>query len=145
MSTNKFPDKDAFLSSPVFLSGPVAKHRSNLDTVANGLLLYLSGSLDGTNYSSVLSISGGPGVLHRALAYANDATSRSIGLKIILDGITIVTTDSDPITALGDGVIGIGTYYGSQPIPFESSCDLQLYSNISETDTLTLAVLYTTT
>jgi hypothetical protein len=91
----------------------------------------------------VLSVSG-PGVLYRAVAYNNQVATRALGLKIILDGVTIFSYYEAGSLAQYEGVIGVGTYYGNQAVSFESSCDIQIKTDTAETDFITIGVLYAT-
>lgn len=108
----------------------------------------LSGALTASIYKSLLEISSGRGVLYRVHAYAIDATSRTVGLKIILDGTTVFDAVSGTITTAGHGVVGIGMHGGAshacgmQPTPFTTSLDIQIKSSLEETDKVAISVLY---
>jgi len=111
--------------------------------------LILSGALTAGAYSAALVSVSGPGVLNLAYAYANDATSRTMGLKVVLDGTTVFDAVSDACTTQYNGVIAVGynesnAILAYQPLVFNSTMALYVKSSLSETDKITLAYAYET-
>lgn len=108
--------------------------------------IVLSGALTANTYKDILTLSG-RGSLHIAYAYANDTTSRTIGMKIVVDGVTIFDAISGTLTAQYGGIIGAGCRgdnYIITPvnIPFNSSLVISVKSSIGETDKVTAGYDY---
>jgi len=118
---------------------------------ANGAKQVLSGALTAATYKELLAISGS-GVLEMAYAKAMDATSRTVGLKIIIDGTTVfdavsgTTTTADTcVLAVGNRgyfAAGINSYLTRGAVPFNSSLSIQAKSSLSETDKVAVGYAY---
>lgn len=113
----------------------------------------LSGAMAAATLQTALSISG-RGRVNLACLYQNDATSRTIRMKITLDGTVIKDHTSATSTTANKGFCGIGvcTYVGGpsvviyQPVKFSSSLLIQIASSRIESgagnDQLTFGVNY---
>jgi len=110
----------------------------------------LSGALTAATYKEVLAIVGS-GVIDLAAVYAVDATSRTLGLKVEIDGVTIFDAVSSACTATGGNIQAIGVMtevavnVALQPKTFNSSLSISVKSSLTETDKVGLKVLYHTT
>lgn len=110
----------------------------------------LSGAMTANTLTTVLSVTGG-GVLNILGAIANDTTSRTIRMKLTLDGVVVFDSTSSAITtaAMGGFCVGQGeqatvtAFYDA--IPFTSSCLFEVASSLTETDKLTFYTRYRTT
>ena len=84
-------------------------------------------------------------------ATAMDATSRTVSLKVVIDGVTIFDAASKAGTQNSDNpIIAIGLNNSSEgsvalePIVFNSSLSISVKSNIEETDKVRLSYVYRT-
>lgn len=104
---------------------------------------YLSGALTADIYKSVFSATG-KGLINYAAVASIDATSRSLGLKIIIDGNPTPAFEaiSSAVNSANGGFPAIGLNYGGevhpQPVPYEKSIEIQVSSTITETDKVAL-------
>jgi len=108
----------------------------------------LSGALVAGVYKELLAISGA-GAVKFLVALTKDVTERTVGLKVVLDGVTVFDAVSSSITAGSCGLIAVGaaTYDGQQnldSVPFNSSLSVSVKSSISETDKLAIKTSYVT-
>ena len=94
----------------------------------------LSGALTAATLKDIVSITGG-GQMSYLVAYAKNATSRTIRLVVILDGTTVFDATSSAGSANGSGVIAVGRPGASgSPIRWNASCLIRVASSLSETD-----------
>jgi hypothetical protein len=109
-----------------------------------------SGALTAATLATVLNISG-RGTLNFCAAKSADTTSRTIRLQVTIDGRVIFNSTSAAIAATGNGIIAAGNIPNQsggnqgvvfQPIPFNTSCLVQIASSLSETDKITTMVNY---
>lgn len=108
-----------------------------------------SGALTAATLATVLSVTG-RGTLNFCAAKSGDTTSRTIRLKVTIDGRSIFDSTTSAITVTGHGLIAVGNIASSatpssvifQPIPFSTSCLVQIASSLSETDKITTVVNY---
>lgn len=96
-----------------------------------------SGALTADTYPGTAQINiTGAGVLNFVSFYAADATSRTVTIKVVLDGTQIIEQASST-SATNSGAVVIGGYSGGltfDQIPFFTSLAVFLKSNLSETD-----------
>lgn len=111
----------------------------------------LSGALTAATYKEILAVSG-RGILDFVAVGTTDATARTVGLKITIDGTDIFDAVSGSLSANGLGVVGVGYvlepnngYPGIQPCPFSSSLSIQIKSSLTETDKIAAYYIYRTT
>lgn len=106
----------------------------------------LSGAMTANTLKTLLSVTGA-GTLNFAGIFANDATSRTMRVKVTIDGVVVVDPGMSPsINVAGLGIVPVGalagyydgTYYRASAIPaklsFNSSLLVQYASSLSETD-----------
>lgn len=109
----------------------------------------LSGALTASTYKELLSITGA-GIIDMCGAVAEDTTSRTIGLKLVIDGVAVFDAVSSAITTAGMGIVALGicSSYSSylmlvpQPCVFAKSLSIQVKSSLSETDMVRLGYNY---
>ena len=112
----------------------------------------LSGALVADTYKEIISVTGA-GVLEMAAVATEDATSRSIGIKVILDGVTAFDASSAVEAASSDfGMVAVGGIVSPssfsllpQDYPFYTSLSIQVKSSLSETDKVRLFNQHRTT
>lgn len=105
----------------------------------------LSGALTANTYLELVSLST-PGWLRICGVYRVDATSRTVGLKIVIDGTTVIDAvdAASGVTDKGWYAIGGGlgtSVIGLEAIRFNASLSLQIKSSITETDKIVLKYL----
>lgn len=114
--------------------------------VANsGAKITLSGALTANTYKEILSVTG-RGVFYNLYAISMDTTSRTIGLKIVIDEVTVFDAVSGALTSASNGIAagGCGGTYGATIIPiyFNKSLVASVKSSLSETDKVGLGHIY---
>jgi hypothetical protein len=127
-------------SAGSFIAGIVAGNNGNAKYFA-------SGALTANTLATLLSVTGG-GVVELLGAYCADATSRTIRVKIVIDGITAFDATSAAIAAGNQGIMCIGsggTTIVPSFVPFKSSLLVQVASSLSETDKIFTGIRYWTT
>jgi len=105
-----------------------------------GVIPVLSGVLTADTYKEVLQITGS-GVLNVLTVSTVDTTARTVGLKVVIDGVTVFDVTSSPSSLSGRGLSATGTYTGETvlvPIPFHKSISASIKSSLSETDKIQL-------
>jgi len=116
-----------------------------VDMIDTNTKVFLSGVLTADTYKSILSIPSGRGVIFRAGVKTNDSTSRTVGLKIVLDGTTVFDAISSVTAQISSGLVGIGDVVNAgpqPPVPFNTSLDIQIKSSLTETDKISLVIMY---
>lgn len=117
----------------------------------SGCKAYASSSVAANALQDMLSITG-RGVLNFVAAHTNDTTSRTVRLKITVDGTSVFDATSSAITTSGNGVVGIGCVVGAattpcvvvfQPVRFYASCLVQIASSVlNDTTKITTLIQY---
>jgi len=112
----------------------------------------LSGALTANTYKELIGIPSGAGVVTICAVRVADTTSRTLGLQVIIDGVTVFDAVSDAITSNGVGIIAIGggvsvpsstvTYLLPEPIVFNNSLSISVKSSLSETNKVALLSAY---
>ena len=112
----------------------------------------LSGALTATVYKELVSLST-PGILRLCGIVSEYATSRTLGLKVIIDGVVVFDEVSSAITTAREGFFAVGnTYFRNQTstpaataefesFGFNSSLSILVKSSITETDKVSLQYL----
>ena len=109
----------------------------------------LSGAMTANTLKTLLSISGvGAQLLHLTFR-TNDATARTIRVKITVDGTVICDSTSASISTSGSGGLWAGIRSTSSPnapitITSNSSLLIEYASSLSETDKITSEYFYNT-
>lgn len=106
----------------------------------------LSGALTSGVYKALLSITG-KGVFEYCALSQVDTTSRVLGLKLVIDGVTAYE-GFVRCTVAGAGIVGIGSSTGNsmgttQLIPFNSSFVAWVQDDHSASDKVFLNYVYT--
>lgn len=107
----------------------------------------LSGALTATVYKEILAITGA-GDLKLLTAMTVNATARTIGLKVVIDGATVFDAVSSSISASDIGLVAIGhktniaSDFSLDSIPFNVSLSVQVKSSLSETDFVAIETSY---
>ena len=116
----------------------------------------LSGALTANTLATILNITGTSGQMSALAVAAGDATSRTIRVKVTVDGTSVYDFTSAATTTASNGVSIVGfntnaTVSGgatqmtaSTPIKFRSSLKIEIASSLSETDKLTTSYKYNT-
>ena len=107
----------------------------------------LSGGLTADTYKEIASFSV-PGTLRLCGMRTEDATSRTIGLKIVIDGRTVFDSVSPTMTTIREGFFAVGGSFGIittaaaviafENIRFNASLSVQIKSSLTETDKISL-------
>lgn len=140
---NEFSGGGVKSTLPIFVVAPAA--------AGYGICkVALSGALTADTYKELLSISGA-GIIDICAAVALDGTTRTIGLKVVIDGVTVFYAVSAAITTAGQGIVAIGITQGydanflytvPQPCVFSASLSISVKSSLSETDLVQLGYNY---
>jgi len=111
-------------------------------SVANyGAKTTLSGALTANTYKEILSVTG-RGVFYSLYAISMDTTSRKIGLKIVIDEVTVFDAVSGTLTSANQGIAAGGYSNIVIPIYFNKSLVASVKSSLSETDKVGLGHIY---
>lgn len=106
----------------------------------------LSGALTANTLKSMVNITGTSGSIPQCALITNDTTSRTVRLKITVDGAYDYDVTSSAIVSTGYGVVAAGSIsFGvafllndGEPIKFKTSCQIWIASSLTETDKITL-------
>ena len=138
-----------FESAPSSLLVPTNKFGAilgtiTMQTVPNATKLF-SGALTADTYLELVSLST-PWWLRVCGVFRVDGTSRTVGLKIIIDGTTVIDAVDAAIGSSERGWYAIGgginiTMMALEGIRFNASLSLQIKSSITETDKIALKYL----
>lgn len=128
---------------------PVVSSAIHNVQIAAGATAALSGDMTAATLKTALSITG-RGRINWAALYSNDATARTLRMKITVDGSVIRDHTSASISAANSGFVGLGGgYFGSganglfyQPVRFGESLLIEIASSVTETDKATFAYAY---
>ena len=122
------------------------------EQVQTGLCkIILSGALTAATLATVLSVTGA-GVIGVLYIRPVDATSRTIRLQVIIDGVTVFDSTSSTMASSTQGAFAIGsissnnTYpiSGDEAVPFNTSFVVKVASSLTETDKVAIGVRYRT-
>lgn len=91
----------------------------------------------------------GAGRLNLFANYAVDATSRTVRVRVTVEGVIVYDRTSAAITVVGTGLMAVGAPISAggvvfQPIDFYTSLLIEIASSLSETDKTTVAYNYET-
>lgn len=105
-----------------------------------------AGAMTANTYKTAISLTGAGDVAFFAVK-TNDTTSRSISVRVTLDGVDV--REIGPVavaTIAGLALVPIGAIAGAvpvmRPVPYTSSCLIEIKSSLSETDKLAYASDY---
>ncbi|MFH1010335.1 MAG: hypothetical protein V1784_03770 [bacterium] len=121
-----------------------------ISPATTGAKSVLSGAVTANTYKEILAITGA-GLLEFCAANTQDTTSRTVGLKIVADGVTIFDAVSSATSSATLGIVAVGgngnggvSYPIAFPVPFNVSLSVQIKSSISETDKIAALYSYRT-
>ena len=129
---------------------PVASSSMQNVYTAAGATAALSGAMTAATLKTALSITG-RGRINWAALYCNDATARTLRMKITVDGAVIRDFTSASISTAYIGFVGLGGGFFSgaaaagvfyQPVRFGESLLIEIASSVTETDKATFAYAY---
>lgn len=115
-----------------------------------GLPNVSSGALTAGVLAQVLNVTG-PGVLEYLSVINKDATSRTLRIKLVIDGVTVLDATSAALTAVGTACLvgAVSWTSGASPIavalgaiPFRTSCVLYVASSLTEAAPFTIQYVY---
>lgn len=110
----------------------------------NGGRLLLSGALTAATLKTMLTVTGAGEVSSLALT-AVDSTTRTLRLRVSVDGVVAFDSTSVAASAAGNGCVigagvgGSGVIFSGSPIRFLTSLVVEVASSVTETDKLQLA------
>jgi len=77
-----------------------------------------------------------------------DTTSRTIGLKVVIDGVTVFDATTNSLTLTAMGIVAVGgmdlTIVNPEEVPFNVSLAVWIKSSLSETDKIGTYITYRT-
>lgn len=125
-----------------FSSGGVSAGNLAANPSINGAREVLSGALTANTLTTLVTISQG-GQIPFLSIYSKNATSRTLRLVVICDGVTVFDATSNAVTAASSGMyaaasVGAGLTDGGA-IRFNSSCVIRVASSLTETDNVAIA------
>lgn len=101
----------------------------------------LSGAVTANTLKTLLTHTGA-GCLKFAAVYAKDATSRTLRLKITLDGTAVFDSTSSAATGANNGIVAVGATTGAfERVFYNSSCVIEAASSLSETDKIAIGLV----
>lgn len=110
----------------------------------------VSGALTANTLATLLNVSGS-GTLNLVAARTVDATSRTMRMRVTLDGTVAFDSTSTAMTATGKGMLAVGVMAQATPFPisldnvtFTTSCLVEWASSITETGKFTATLVYHT-
>lgn len=115
----------------------------------------LSGALTANTWKRLVNITGGAGSLSQCAALSADATSRTIGLRVVIDSVTspyafdsvsaaTAATDTGIYAAGGTGADAANLFVDGMPIKWKTSCEIWVAASDSATDKIKLGYKYHT-
>jgi len=112
---------------------------------------YASSSVAANALQTMLSISAGRGALNFVSAYVGNTTSRTVRIKVTIDGTVIFDAATSATTVTNDGMVAIGSYGTNsllatfQPVEFKSSCLVEIASSVlNDSTNITTLINYET-
>ena len=122
-------------SSAATTAIPIASAANN----ANALTL-LSGALTAGVLKTVLSATGRGRVGCAALWHTSDATTRTVRIKVTVDGVVVFDRTANNFSGNTAGLVAIGTVAGGlQWVEYRQSIKIEIASSLTETDKLSAA------
>lgn len=103
----------------------------------------LSGALTANTLATVLSVSGSGDVPFLSV-HTQDATARTVRLKVTVDGTSVFDATSSSVSAAGLGIhaagstVSAGVSNQGYPIRFNTSLLVEIASSVTETDKIAI-------
>lgn len=115
----------------------------------------LAGTTVANTYKTALSVTGAGSLLFAALA-TNNATSRTIKMRITIDGVQVSERTGTAMASLGKAIVAVGAIDGAASAPgtvpitfgdvrFNKSLLIEVQSSLAETDLIYLLTNYVLT
>lgn len=119
---------------------------------SRGTKIANSGALTSGVLKNMISVSGTAGKMPQLALKTNDATARTVRLRIIIDGVTIYDITSSSASVSDQALIAAGTTDTSagsilidgEPLSWKTSCSVDIASSLTETDKIALGYRYFT-
>ena len=150
LRSNMFPASTGALKSTrsIFNKLAVSGTAGLAITTHNEGINTLSGAMTLNTLKTFLSVSGTGGEMPLLTVRTNDATARTIRVKITVDGVAYDFTSAS-ISTSGNGVVLAGSTSSTNPsftppIRWKSTFVIEVASSVSETDKLTIEWIYNT-
>ncbi len=102
----------------------------------------LSGAVTSGNLKTVLSHTGA-GAIKNLVVYTKDSTSRTVRLKLTLDGVAAFDSTTAAISSSNNGMAVIGSTAATpgEKVFYNSSLTVEVASSLSETDKIAIGVV----
>lgn len=121
-------------------------------STSRGTKITDSGALTAATLKNIISVSGTAGKMPQLALKTNDATARTVRLRIIIDGVTIYDITSSSAASNDTALIAAGFTDSSagnllidgEPLSWKTSCSVDIASSLSETDKIALGYRYFT-
>lgn len=149
LRSSMIPSGNAFKSTKTIVSKYAIASTAGVSINSNAqAIATLSGAMTATTLKSFLNVSGAGGEMPLLTIRTNDATARTIQVKLTIDGIAYDFTSAS-ISSSVAGVILAGTNSSANPsftppIRWKSTFVIEIAGSISETDKLTIEWIYNT-
>ena len=131
-----------------YSAGGVTAQASEINS--SSAVALVSGALTANTLKTILSITGA-GSLNFLSLVTVDTTSRTVRLKLTLDGVVAFNATSAAITVAGNGLLAVGSGtstsqgpYAVEATHFNVSCLVEIASSLTETDKVTTYYTYRT-
>lgn len=105
----------------------------------------LSGALTANTLATALSVTGQGEVPWLAM-HTEDATARTLRMKVTVDGTAVFDATTSSISASGYGQVAVGAqtaanlcYQSTSPLRFKTSLLVEIASSVSETDKVSIS------
>ena len=107
----------------------------------------LSGALTANTFATVLSVTGS-GEVPLLSCYCKDSTSRTLRMRVTVDGVVVFNpTASAAIASNGAGIFAagqftaVGVFAQGTPIRYSSSLLVEVASSLTETDKVAIGIV----
>jgi len=122
----------------------------NVTNVAVSAKTYQSGALTANTLATATGLGQvtGSGKIKLLCLYTNDATARTLRLKVTIDGTSVFDSTSSSVSSSIYGVFAVGfadasgTVFHEDGIYFNSSFKIEIASSLSETDKIAVGLVY---
>lgn len=113
----------------------------NLSATPGSVRMLNSGALTANTLKTILNVSGA-GIFHILGARTNNTTSRTVRMRLTIDGTVVFDSTSAATMNPESGGLITGSTSGTTPLPgatvvFNSSAVFEIASSLTETDTIT--------
>lgn len=129
-----------------YSSGGVNSEQQVGASAVNGAREVLSGALTAATLATALAVTGA-GEVPALSIFTKNSTSRTLRLRVTVDGTVVFDSTSNAITSSGYGMVAVGTAETAgmrpapSPIKFNASLLVEIASSLSETDLIAIAYI----